>query len=125
MKGIVYLCALGALFMAGCIHSSPRNQTTNVNVREIRVDAGAAQAGSTGLPATVNVGSGNQYDQMIDQGGEYSGGTGNRTPFNLTTSTPSALGGAAEGAAKGVGQWFGGGKKDAATNADDCEDCGD
>jgi hypothetical protein len=125
MKLFVLFCFVtGMLFLfEGCIHNSPRNQYNKVYVEkaEVNIRDGATNA----VPAVINIGTA-ANDQMIDQGAENSGGQGNRTPVNLSIPNPAtALGGAAsgaaEGATKGIGSWFGGGKKDAA-GADDCAD---
>jgi len=132
MKRIFLCLPAAALLVAGCIHSSPRNQTNYVTVREVNVHGPGA---TNGVPSSITIGTAHN-DQMIDQGDESSGGQGNRTPVSLSvpSGAASVLGNVAEGATKGAGTWFGG-KKPGASDcadgscavADGCADgsCGD
>ncbi len=101
IAGFAVLCAV--LFLVGCIHSSPRNQTNNFDKVEITVNGGGALTNGT---PSVTIGA---NDQMIDQGDENSGGTGNRVPITTTAQIPTQ--GSSIGAAVDeVASWVTGGK---------------
>jgi len=109
MKGIMVCAVAAALGLAGCIHSSPRNQVNNVEVREVNVYGGGL---TNGVP-NIAIGTATN-DQMIDQGDESSGGQGNRTPISAQIPTNGSFIGAL---GKELVDMFGGKKGATATPA--------
>ena len=122
---IIGFAICGALFLAGCIHSSPRNQSNYVRIEKVEVNPGGG-AFTNGV-TNITIGTA-ANDQMIDQGDESSGGQGNRVPITAQIPTQgSAIGDAAAQAALAVKGLVSGGKAEAKSGAaSDCPDgnCG-